>query len=92
MLRFRDELRSDAKLDVPDEVKLEKKQLELAKELINKMADEFRYEQYKDEYADKVMGLVERKIQGKRIVAPRAPKAPPVKDLMDALRKSLKAA
>lgn len=92
LLRFSDEVRSPQKLEVPENVKLEKKELELAKELINKLAEEFRHEDYVDEYSTKVLEVVRKKAEGKRIVVPKAPKAPPVKDLMDALRKSLKAA
>jgi len=92
MLRFSDEVRDAGKLDVPDDVKVEKKQLELAKELINKMAEDFRFEDYVDEYSAKLMEVVRKKAQGKRVTVPKAPKAPPVKDLMDALKKSLKAA
>ncbi|HUW33048.1 MAG TPA: Ku protein, partial [Planctomycetota bacterium] len=92
LLRFSDEVRDAAKLDVPDDVKIEKKQLDLAKELINKMAEEFRFEDYVDEYSAKLLEVVRKKARGKRVTVPKAPKAPPVKDLMDALKKSLKAA
>jgi len=92
LLRFSDEVRDAGKLDVPDDVKVEKKQLDLAKELINKMAEEFHFEDYVDEYSAKLLEVVRKKAQGKRVRVPKAPKAPPVKDLMDALKKSLKAA
>jgi len=63
-----------------------------ANELIRKMAEEFNHEDYVDEYSAKVLEVVRKKAAGKRVVALKPPKGPPVKDLMDALRKSLKAA
>ena len=92
LLRFSDEVRGAQKLEVPEDVTVEKKQLELATELINKMAEEFNHTDYVDEYSAKVLEVVRKKAAGKRVAVPKGRKAPAVKDLMDALRKSLKAA
>jgi len=92
LMRFSSEVRGAEKLQDTSGVKVEKKQLELAKELIHKMAEEFRFEEYVDEYTEKVMKIVRKKAEGKKITLPRAPKVPEVKNLMEALRKSLKAA
>jgi len=92
LLRFSDEIRSAGKLSKPSGVKVEKKQLELAKELINRIAEEFHYEQYVDEYSQQLKNMIEQKAKGRKVVAPRKKKAPEVENLMDALQKSLKQA
>ena len=92
LMRYSNELRDTAKLNKVGRVKVDKKQLDLAKELINRMAGDFRYDEYTDEYTVKLMDIIRKKAAGKRIVAPKAPRAPEVKNLMEALERSLKEA
>ena len=70
--------------------KVEKKELELAKNLIEKMTEPFKPEKYKDEYNEKIKKAIKRKIAGKEIVETSKESKPcNVIDLMDALQKSL---
>jgi len=92
LMRFGSEVRSAEKLNDASDVKVEKKQLELAKELIHKMAEKFHFEECVDEYTTKMMEIIRKKAEGRKITVPRAAKVPEVKNLMEALRKSLKAA
>ena len=95
-MRFADEVVSPDQLDgveVSDGRKLEKRELEMAKELIASLSSDFDAEQYRDEYREELLALIERKAQGKEIVAqpseePKPTKAP---DLMAALEDSLAA-
>ncbi|MBQ3494882.1 MAG: Ku protein [Clostridia bacterium] len=70
--------------------KITKKELDLAKNLINQMTGKFEPEKYKDEYYEKVKKAIKRKINGNEIVEAKF-EAEPVKiiNLMEALQKSL---
>ncbi|MFI5123205.1 MAG: Ku protein [Vicinamibacteria bacterium] len=70
-----------------------KKELEMAKALIDSLTSEFDADQYRDEYREELLSLIERKAKGESIVsseaeAPKPTKAP---DLMAALEESLAA-
>ncbi len=81
--------------DVPDagDVKTTKRELDIAKQLVESLADEFEPSKYRDEYRDEVMSLIERKAAGEQIaVQPvREEDDTPVPDLMSALKASLDA-
>ncbi len=65
LLRFHQEIRSTDELDVPTslaEVKVTKKELELAGQLIEGMSAEWTPEKYRDEYRDALMELIESRI------------------------------
>lgn len=64
-------------------------ELAMAKTLIESMVKTFEPELYKDEYQERLRQLIEQKISGKEIVAPKDEKSNNVIDLMDALKKSL---
>ncbi|HWE51593.1 MAG TPA: Ku protein [Bryobacteraceae bacterium] len=66
-----------------------KKEVELAKRLIDALAGPFKPEQYKDEYRQNVEKLIEQKRKGQKITAVAQPKAAPVVDIMEALQRSL---
>lgn len=69
--------------------KFDKKELDLAKQLINSLASPFHPEQYQDEYRKNVEKLITTKRNGKKVVPIRQPKTAPVADLMKALQQSL---
>lgn len=92
-LHWPDEIRSTEGLKgLEGEVKINAKELEMAKALIESLADKFEPERYKDEYREAVMRVVQAKIDGEVIEAPAAPQAAKVMDLMEALRASVDAA
>jgi DNA end-binding protein Ku len=97
-MRFHDEVTSPSDLDgeVFEEAKPkkpEKRELEMAKQLIDSLASDFKPNSYRDEYREELLDLLERKAAGKDVVSapseePKPTKAP---DLMAALEESLAA-
>jgi DNA end-binding protein Ku len=95
-MRFADEVVSPDEISevLGEEVENpKKKELDMAKALIDSLTSEFDADQYKDEYREELLALIERKAKGESIVsteteAPKPTKAP---DLMAALEESLAA-
>jgi DNA end-binding protein Ku len=97
-MRFHDEVSSPQDLDgeVFEEAKPkkpEKRELEMAKQLIDSLTSDFEPDKYRDEYREELLDLLERKAEGKEVVSapteePKPTKAP---DLMSALEESLAA-
>jgi DNA end-binding protein Ku len=97
-MRFHDEVSSPQDLDgeVFEEAKPkkpEKRELEMAMQLIDSLTSDFEPGKYHDEYREELLDLLERKAAGKEVVAapteePKPTKAP---DLMAALEESLAA-
>src|SRR5689334_4167198 len=81
-IRQVDEFRTNIDLVKP-------KELELAKSLIDNLAEEFQPQKYHDTYRDNLMKMIEAKIEGKKVVETPAPHVAPVIDIMEALKKSL---
>ncbi len=88
---FADEVRSFGEIDKGKAAPLRPNEMELAQQLIDGLtSEEFRPEQYQDQYRGRVLDLINRKVEGREITAaaPAAPKAQVI-DLMEALRESL---
>ncbi|HEV2727939.1 MAG TPA: Ku protein, partial [Solirubrobacterales bacterium] len=82
-MRFHDEVVPADELDVlPDKKqKVAKKEREMAEQLIDSLSTEFEPNQYRDEYREQLLSLIEQKAEGKEIVAseaeaPKETKAP----------------
>jgi DNA end-binding protein Ku len=93
-MRFADEVVSPDQLDEVESAdgrKLEKRELEMAKELIGSLTSEFDADKYRDEYREELLALIERKAQGKKVVTQETEEPKPTKapDLMAALEESL---
>jgi DNA end-binding protein Ku len=86
---FADELHAANRPAVPKSAKFDKKELDLAKKLIETLAGTFKPEQYHDEYKKNVEELIEKKRKGQKVTPIRQPKTAPVVDLMQALQQSL---
>ncbi|MGZ4268124.1 MAG: non-homologous end joining protein Ku [Solirubrobacteraceae bacterium] len=91
---FTDEVVDPDKVDelaAAKDVDTTKRELDIAKQLVDSLAGPFEPEKYKDEYREQVLGLVERKAAGEEIaVQPAAEEeSAPVPDLMAALKASL---
>ena len=86
-----DEIRSTGALDLPEgaEARVRAKELEMARSLVNSLADKFRPESYTDAYRTALEELIEQKMRGEKRNAPRRKSEPKVIDLMDALRASV---
>jgi DNA end-binding protein Ku len=96
-MRFADEVVSPEELGedvVPENGrKLDKREVEMAKQLIDSLAAHFDPEKYRDEYREELLAMIERKARGEEVVQavteePKPTKAP---DLMAALEESLAA-
>ncbi len=86
---FVDELHKANEVTVPAPAKFDKKEVELAKKLIETLASPFKPGEYRDEYKHNVEELIEKKRKGRKVTPIRQPKASPVVDLMQALQASL---
>jgi DNA end-binding protein Ku len=96
-MRFADEVVSPEELGdevIPEDGrKLAKRELEMAKQLIESLSTDFDAGKYRDEYRQELLALIERKARGEELVEavseePKPTKAP---DLMAALEESLAA-
>ena len=88
---FADEVRDFGEIEKGKSVKLRDGELQLAERLIDELShEEFKPEQYHDDYRNRVLDLVNSKVEGKEITAqaPEAQRAQVI-DLMDALKQSL---
>jgi DNA end-binding protein Ku len=95
-MRFHDEVVPPSDLDdaLPDKKpKVAKREQEMAEQLIDSLSTSFNPGDYKDEYREQLLALIEQKAEGKEIVAPEteAPKATKAPDLMAALEESIAA-
>jgi DNA end-binding protein Ku len=95
-MRFADEVVPVDELEiVPDKAaKPAKREQEMAEQLIDSLSTAFEPQAYKDDYREQLLGLIERKAEGKEIVASEAeaPKTTKAPDLMAALEESIAAA
>jgi len=93
-LYWPDEIRALGELDLPDEeAEIKPAEKQMAEQLIAAMTGEFDPGQYRDEYRDALMKIIDSKVEGRDLVA-----AAPVEesgklvDLMAALEASVRAA
>jgi DNA end-binding protein Ku len=92
---FADELIDPSDLDeLPDaDVKATKREVDMARQLIESLATGFEPAKYRDEYRERVLELIEQKASGQEIAVAAEPEEPAaVPDLMAALEASLAAA
>ncbi|HXN38165.1 MAG TPA: Ku protein [Solirubrobacteraceae bacterium] len=75
------------------QVKTTRRELDVAKQLIDSLAGDFQPDKYSDTYRQQVLALIERKAEGKQIAVQPEPEevAAPAPDLMSALKASLDA-
>jgi DNA end-binding protein Ku len=88
---FADEVRDFGEIDKGDSAKVREGELALASRLIEELSrEDFKPEQYQDDYRLRVLDLVNLKIEGKEVtaVSPEVHRAEVI-DLMDALKQSL---
>jgi DNA end-binding protein Ku len=91
-LHYPDELRSFSEVPIEDAT-VKPAELKLATQLVEQAAsDEFKPETYKDEVRERMLALIERKVQGEDItLAPTAEPEHKIIDIMEALKASLAA-
>lgn len=90
-LFFEDMLKDIEKSNV--EEKFEKKEIQMAEDLIDNMTSKFNPADYKDTYKEKLLKAIDKKIAGKEITKPKGNKnnSQKITNLMDALTESIKA-
>jgi DNA end-binding protein Ku len=93
-LYWPDEIRALGELDLPEEEpEVKPAEKRMAAQLIEAMTGEFDPAQYRDEYREALMAVIESKIEGRETVEVEAPaEETKLVDLMAALQASVKAA
>jgi DNA end-binding protein Ku len=87
---FVDELHKERGVTPTKTAKPQKKEIDLAKKLVETLAAPFKPEQFHDDYRRNVEKLIQTKQKGRKVTPIKQPKKAPVIDLMQALQKSLK--
>jgi len=93
LMHFADELADPGKLHVPKKTELGKREMNMAKSLIDSMSSKWNPEKYRDDYREALMEVIEEKVEtgGKEIEEKpkKARKPTKVIDLVSVLQKSL---
>jgi len=93
LMHFAEELAEADKLRVPKKTEPGKREINMAKALIDSMSSKWNPAQYRDDYREALMEVIEEKVEagGKEIEAKpkKAPKPTKVIDLVSVLQKSL---
>ncbi|MDM5198577.1 Ku protein [Fictibacillus enclensis] len=87
---YPDEVRNvDHVPGIGEEVQVNDKELEMAKQLIEQLTTEFEPEKYKDEYREALLEIIDSKISGKEVQISEERPRTNVVDLMEALQASI---
>jgi DNA end-binding protein Ku len=91
-MRFAHEIVPSSGLALPGDAGLDRREIDLALQLVDTLAGEFDAEKYRDQYRDALLAVIEQKLEGRAPATP-ATRKPPTKivELMQALEASLKA-
>ena len=93
LMHFADEIADPGKLHVPKKTEVGKREMNMAKSLIDSMSSKWNPEKYKDDYREALMEVIEEKVEagGKEIEQKpnKAPKPTKIIDLVSVLQKSL---
>ena len=94
LMHFADELADTGKLHVPKKVEVGKREMNMAKSVIDSMSSKWAPQKYRDDYREALMEVIEEKVKagGKGIEEKPKPKKKPTKviDLVEVLQQSLK--
>jgi DNA end-binding protein Ku len=93
-LHWPDEVRSLEELELPeDEITFKPAERAMAEQLVASMTGDFSADDYKDDYRQALMSVIERKVAGEQPAEPARHEAPTnIGDLMAALEASVAAA
>src|SRR5207245_8198199 len=93
LMHFAEELADTGKLHVPKKLEPRKKEMDMAKAIIDRMSSKWNPEKYRDDYREALMEVIEEKVEagGKEIEEKPKPKrqATKVIDLVSVLQQSL---
>ncbi len=98
-IRFDQDLRDPKEATIPTDIKIEKKELDMAMNIIEQLTEKFEPEKYKDTYKDEMLQMIKKKAaeKPKKKGAKEKPDATPKPkkeakdDLLEQLRASLEA-
>ncbi len=98
-IRFDQDLRDPKEAKIPTDIKIQKKELDMAMTIIDQLTEKFEPEKYKDTYKDELMKLINKKAaaaKGKKVpekedTKPRTKKSKDDDDLLAQLKASLEA-
>jgi len=92
-LFYADEVRALSALDeVPVEAKVHPNERKMAVQLVENLSMEFHVEEFRDEYRDALMAMIDAKGKGEAIPEGKTPERGKVVDLMEALKRSVELA
>ncbi len=86
-----DEIRAAEFEELGKEIKTRPQEIEMARSLIQNLTSGWKPEEYTDDYREKLLEIVEKKVEGKEIEVVEAPEPSKVVDLMEALKASVEA-
>jgi len=86
-----DEIREGDFEELDKRVEVRDQEVKMARQLIQQLSDEFRPEQFHDEYRERLQELAEKKVEGQEVTVAAEPEAEPapVVDIMEALKASV---
>ena len=85
---YKDEIRENEN-KVNRDLDLRSKEIDLAKQLVENLTEDFKPDDFKDDYVTKMEEMLEAKIQGRKLTVVKPASKPKVIDLMEALQKSV---
>lgn len=89
-IRFGQQIRSTEDLNLADDVKVSKKELDMGLALIKQYAEKFDVSKFKDEYTGELLNIIKQKSKGKRATIKKLkPHTTKSNDLYDQLMQSL---
>jgi DNA end-binding protein Ku len=90
-MHWPDEIREPAFDELGKDVKIRDAEVKMARQLVQQLSDEFKPEEFEDDYRKAVEALIEKKVEGEEITVAPPPSEEPAKvvDLMEALRASV---
>ncbi|HEY0010465.1 MAG TPA: Ku protein [Candidatus Paceibacterota bacterium] len=91
-LRYEDEIRKPEDLKLPKDAKYSEKELKMALALIGQLEEHFNAKEFKDTYTEELEKVIAKKAKGQTVKVSGEDAAPvptDMKNLMEALRKSL---
>jgi DNA end-binding protein Ku len=89
VMRFQDELVDVGQLDLPGDSGVDKRELEMARKLIENLTEPFDPSRYTDDYRQELLRVIHEKIEGKEPERVKEEPSPKVIDIMSALKASV---
>ncbi|MDQ4095309.1 MAG: Ku protein, partial [Actinomycetota bacterium] len=90
-MHWPDEIRTPEFEELTKKVDVRDQEVKMARQLIQQLSDDFKPEEFEDEYRIRLQELAERKVEGQEVTVAQEPEAEPapVVDIMEALKASV---